>query len=69
MYLLCRYIQNNTDSVVIFTGDGADAVGQGFMYLYKAPTAAEGADESMRLLRDLYMYDVLRADRTTAACG
>ncbi|KAG8443098.1 hypothetical protein GDO86_011787 [Hymenochirus boettgeri] len=34
-----------------------------------APSAEEAAEDSERLLGELYFYDVLRADRTTAAHG
>ncbi|XP_072027527.1 asparagine synthetase [glutamine-hydrolyzing]-like [Amphiura filiformis] len=69
MYLISRYISKETDSVVIFSGEGADEVAQGYIYFHKAPTPEDGDDESRRLLKDLYMYDVLRADRTTSAHG
>lgn len=35
----------------------------------QAPTPDEAAEESERLLKELYLFDVLRADRTTAAHG
>jgi asparagine synthase (glutamine-hydrolysing) len=69
MYLLSKYIREHTDTVVIFSGEGADEVCQGYIYFYKAPNAQESHDESLRLCNDLYMYDVCRADRTTASQG
>ena len=41
----------------------------GYIYFHKAPSAAAAHEESVRLLDDLYLYDNLRADRTTAAHG
>lgn len=38
-------------------------------YSLQAPSPEESAEESERLLRELYLFDVLRADRTTAAHG
>lgn len=35
----------------------------------KAPSPAAAAAESMRLMEELYLFDVLRSDRTTAAHG
>lgn len=67
MYIVSRYIQTNTDTTVVFSGEGADELAQGYIYFRDAPSAEEGHKESMRLLNDLYMYDVLRADRATAA--
>jgi len=69
MYLLSKYIKQNTDTVVIFSGEGADELTQGYIYFHKAPSAEEAHEESKRLLRDLYLYDNLRADRATAAFG
>ncbi|XP_065340683.1 asparagine synthetase [glutamine-hydrolyzing]-like [Cloeon dipterum] len=67
MFLLSRYIKENTDSTVIFSGEGADEVAQGYIYFRDAPSAEEAHEESLRLLNELYIYDVLRSDRSTAA--
>ncbi|NWQ65138.1 ASNS synthetase, partial [Neopipo cinnamomea] len=69
MYLVSKYIQKKTDSVVIFSGEGSDELTQGYIYFHKAPSPEEAAEESERLLKELYLFDVLRADRTTAAHG
>uniref|UniRef100_A0A8C5MTQ1 Asparagine synthetase [glutamine-hydrolyzing] n=1 Tax=Leptobrachium leishanense TaxID=445787 RepID=A0A8C5MTQ1_9ANUR len=69
MYLISKYIRKNTDSVVIFSGEGSDELTQGYIYFHKAPSPEEAAEDSERLLRELYLFDVLRADRTTAAHG
>jgi len=69
MYLLSKYIREKTDTVVLFSGEGADEIGQGYIYFYKAPNAEDGAKESLRLCNDLYMFDVCRADRTMSAHG
>ena len=69
MYLLSKYIKEKTDTVVIFSGEGSDEVCQGYIYFYKAPNEQAGHEESLRLCNDLYLFDVCRADRTTAAHG
>ena len=69
MYLVARYISKVTDTIVVFSGEGADELAQGYIYFHKQPDTSAGDDESRRLLRDLYYYDVLRADRTTSAHG
>jgi asparagine synthase (glutamine-hydrolysing) len=69
MYFVSKYIQEKTDSIVILSGEGADEVCQGYIYFYRQPTPEEGDQESLRLCNDLYLFDVLRADRTTAAYG
>lgn len=67
MYLLARYVQENTDTTVVFSGEGADEVAQGYIYFRDAPDAAAAHEESLRLLREIYLFDGLRADRTTSA--
>ncbi|XP_027704675.1 asparagine synthetase [glutamine-hydrolyzing] [Vombatus ursinus] len=69
MYLVSKYIRKNTDSVVVFSGEGSDELTQGYIYFHQAPSAEDAQEESERLLKELYLFDVLRADRTTAAHG
>ncbi|XP_055871079.1 asparagine synthetase [glutamine-hydrolyzing]-like [Biomphalaria glabrata] len=69
MFLLSKYIKEKTDTTVILSGEGSDELAQGYIYFHRAPSATEGDKESRRLLNDLYYYDVLRGDRTTAAWG
>jgi asparagine synthase (glutamine-hydrolysing) len=69
MYLVSKYIRENTDTAIIFSGEGADELCQGYIHFHKAPTPQEADTESRRLLQDIYLYDNLRADRTTAAHG
>lgn len=67
MYLISKYIKENTDTTVVFSGEGADELAQGYIYFRDAPDAQQAHDESIRLLSDIYLYDGLRADRTMAA--
>ncbi|XP_039676326.1 asparagine synthetase [glutamine-hydrolyzing] [Perca fluviatilis] len=69
MYLVSKYIREKSDSVVIFSGEGADELTQGYIYFHKAPTPKAASEDSVRLMKELYLFDVLRADRTTAAHG
>jgi len=69
MFFVSEYIKKNTDDIVIFSGEGADELCQGYLYFHRQPSVMMGQMESMRLMDNLYMYDVLRADRTTAAHG
>jgi len=69
MFFISEYIHNNSEDVVIFSGEGADELCQGYLYFHRQPSDMQGYAESMRLMSNLYMYDVLRADRTTAAHG
>ena len=69
MYMLCRYIRQNTDTVVLFSGEGADELAQGYPYFHKAPNDEEAHEDGKRLLRNLYFAELLRADRCVAAHG
>ena len=65
MYLLCKYIRENTDLKVILTGEISDEI-FGYKYTDFAPTPEAFQQEAAKRLRELYMYDVLRADRCMA---
>lgn len=67
MYLIARYIKRNTETTVLFSGEGADELAQGYIYFRDAPSSKDAHEESLRLLKDIYLYDGLRADRTTSA--
>ncbi|XP_028033630.1 asparagine synthetase [glutamine-hydrolyzing] [Bombyx mandarina] len=67
MYLLSKYIKEKTDTTVVFSGEGADELAQGYIYFRDAPSEKDAHKESVRLLSDIYLYDGLRADRTTSA--
>lgn len=69
MYALSKYISKNTNVVVVLSGEGSDELTQGYLYFKNAPDADSADEESKRLLKELYYYDVLRADRMTAAHG
>jgi asparagine synthase (glutamine-hydrolysing) len=70
MYLIAKYIRKHTPKVkVLFSGEGADEICQGYLYFHYQPTAKDGHAESVRLLRDLLYFDVLRCDRSTATHG
>ena len=62
MYLLCQYIKINTKVKVVFTGEISDEL-FGYKYTDFAPNALEFQKESEKRIKELYMYDVLRADR------
>ena len=63
MYLVCKYIHEHTDIRVLLTGEISDEL-FGYKYTDFAPSAHEFQAESQKRIRELYMYDVLRADRS-----
>ena len=69
MYLISKYISENFKEKVIFSGEGADEVLCGYLYFHYAPSETELFNESRHLVKNLPYFDVLRADRTTAAHG
>jgi asparagine synthase (glutamine-hydrolysing) len=69
MYMLCKWINENFTHKVIFSGEGSDELLCGYLYFHKAPNPMEAHLDSVRLLKELYKYDVLRADRCTAGNG
>ena len=68
-YLLSKYIRDDTDITVVFSGEGADEHFAGYKYLQYAANEDALDKEMHSLLHNLYQFDVLRTDRTTAACG
>ena len=68
MYLVCKYIREHTDIKVLLTGEISDEL-FGYKYTDFAPTPAAFQQEAAKRVRELYMYDVLRADRCISVHG
>jgi Asparagine synthase (glutamine-hydrolyzing) len=62
MYLVCKWIHENTDVRVLLTGEISDEL-FGYKYTDFAPSAAAFQEEAEKRIRELHVYDVLRADR------
>ena len=62
MYLLCKYIHENTDIKVLLTGEVSDEL-FGYKYTDYAPNPEEFQKESKKRIDEIHMYDVLRSDR------
>ena len=62
MYLVCKAIHEKTDIRVLLTGEISDEL-FGYKYTDFAPDATAFQEESQKRIRELHMYDVLRADR------
>lgn len=69
MYLLGKWISENTDDKVIFSGELSDELLCGYLYFHHAPTDSHAEDESVRLVSEVYKYDALRADRCISSHG
>lgn len=68
MYLLTKYIEEKTDIKVVMTGEVSDEM-FGYKYTDFAPSPEEFQREAQRRVRELYYYDVLRADRCIAGAS
>ena len=66
MYLLCRAIHQQSDVRVLLTGEISDEL-FGYKYTDFAPSPKAFQEESEKRVRELHMYDVLRADRCISA--
>ena len=62
MYLICKAIREETDIRVLLTGEISDEL-FGYKYTDFAPNAVEFQKEATKRIKELYAYDVLRADR------
>ena len=66
MYLVCKHIGEKTDIKVLMTGEVSDEI-FGYKYTDFAPSPEEFQKEAAKRVRELYLYDVLRADRCISA--
>ena len=69
MFLLSKYIRDNTDIKVILSGEGADETSGSYLYFHNAPNSEEFKKETIRLVKENQYFDILRADKTTAGAG
>jgi len=68
MFLVSKYISENTDIKVLMTGEIADEI-FGYKYTDFAPTPDAFQKEAEKRLQEIHMYDVLRADRSISSNG
>jgi asparagine synthase (glutamine-hydrolysing) len=66
MYLVCKYIREKTDIKVLLTGEVADEL-FGYKYTDFAPSEEDFQKEAKKRIDEIFMYDVLRADRCLSA--
>ncbi len=66
MYLCCKGIHEQSDVRVLLTGEISDEL-FGYKYTDFAPSDEAFQQESKKRMDELFMYDVLRADRSISA--
>ena len=68
-YLIGKYISEHSQAKVIFNGDGSDELCGGYLYMSKCPDDIEFDKETIRLLSEIYLFDVQRSDRSISSHG
>merc|ERR1719401_1577136 len=68
MYLMARRIRASGVKMVL-SGEGADEIFGGYLYFHKAPNAEEFHGENVRKVKQLHLYDCLRANKAMMAWG
>lgn len=66
MYLVCKHIREKTNIKVLLSGEVSDEL-FGYKYTDFAPSPEEFQKEAAKRIHELYLYDVLRADRCISA--
>lgn len=68
-YLVAKYISENSEAKVIFNGDGSDELCGGYLYFNNIKEGKKFNEECLRLLNDIYYFDVQRSDKSIASNG
>lgn len=67
MFVLCKKIKSDFPWIkVLFSGEVSDEQQGSYLYLAKAKTSEIFQEESLRLVKDLPYFDLLRGDKCTA---
>ena len=68
-YLISKYIQQQSDDVVIYCGDMSDEIFGSYRGFLKAPSDTEFHRENERMIRDVRFFDLLRSDKSISGAG
>ena len=68
-YLVGKYISEHSEAKVIFNGDGSDELTGGYLYFLKSPSDLDFDHECRLLLKNIYLFDVLRSDKSISSNG
>ena len=69
MYLLCNEIKKRNEHKALLSGEGADELFGGYLYLHDAPSNDAFQEETKQLLKNVHQYDLVRADRCVSGHG
>lgn len=67
-YLLAKYISEHTDIKVVIAGEGSDEL-LGYVYCKLAPSNEELQKETEKLIKNIHLFDGIRADRCISHFG
>lgn len=67
--LLAKYIFQKTNCKVLLVGENSDELFAGYLYEHNAPSAQALQEDTIRLVKNVHMFDGLRTDRTMAYYG
>ena len=68
-YLISKYISQNSNFKVVLSGDGSDEVTGGYLENYFSPNLTEFQNNTMKRIKNIHYFDVLRADKATSGNG
>jgi len=68
-YLVSKFVKDNTNVKVLLIGDGSDELFNGYKYNYLNSDPIEAHYDTLRLLNEIHLYDVLRSDRGISSNG
>ena len=68
-YLISKFVKENTNIKVLLNGDGSDELFNGYLYNYLNKDVVHAHDDTIRLLQNIHVYDVLRSDRGISSNG
>lgn len=68
-YLVSKFVKENTNVKVLLIGDGSDELFNGYKYNYLNENPIEAHYDTLRLLNEIHLYDVLRSDRGVSSNG
>lgn len=68
MFLLSRKIKALGVKMVL-SGEGSDEIFGGYLYFHAAPDKESFHEETIRRIKNLHLFDCLRANKSTAAWG
>lgn len=68
-FTACKWIANNTDIKVVYSGEVADELLSSYLYSKFAPNLKALHKDAVKLLSEIHYFDALRLDRTCASQG